>query len=167
MPRQYKNTGGNQTIQRTIDNNLNGNGPPIYLPGQDGFEEVNMGSQLGGAIADVQFPGVNTSSRSDCVVIAALQGDPGAWTRYYFTHLQGGIWEPANQDLFNEAINNPAIAWMVMNSNTWIGLETLFDDINKGNPNGLIPANNMLMYVSKNDTFGLRLTNGGIGQITV
>lgn len=168
MPREYTNTGANPPIVgQTINNQLNGRGPAIYMPDQLQFRNAPMGTQYGGATTGASFPGVNTTNRTECVVIAALQGAPGAWTRYYFTHLDGGQWYPSNQLLFNQAIIDPANTWMLMNSNSWVGLESLFDQINGANPNGAIPGNNMLMYISKNDTFGLRFADGGIGQLTL
>ncbi len=164
MPGQYQNTGGN-AIQATLQTNLNGDGGPIKLANQNGFHNVAMGQQAGGAIAGANAPGVTTDKRSDCVVIAVMQGDgQGNWQRFYFTHLNGGQWTSSNQQLFNQSITTPANAWVAMESNAFSGMETLLEDMNKGNPNGNIPGGRLLQYKTKGSTFGMSLQNAAIGE---
>lgn len=165
MPGQYADNGGVPPRQATLLTNLNGQGPPIQVPSIAHFVEVAMGQQVGGPVDPLAPPGIWTDHRDNCVVIAVMQRNGlGQWMSYYFTHLNGGLWTPTEQDLFNAVITRPQNAFVAMNSNSFIGMELLLEDMNAGNPNGAIPLANLLRYRSANPTFALRLADAAIGQ---
>lgn len=165
MPGKYEDTGG-PPLQATLLTDLNGSGSPIGLQSILNFENIPMGYQVGGDVAGSQFPGYWTGMRTDCVVVAVMQlNTAGGWARFFFAHLQGGMWTPTDRMLFKQTITDPANAYIAMNSNAFAGMEVLLNEMNQGNPNGHIPASHLLKYKSPNPTFALRLANGGIGQV--
>lgn len=166
MPGAYVDNGGAPPQQATLLTPLLGQGPPIQVPAVAGFQEVAMGQQAGGPVGPLAPPGLRTGHRSDCVVIAVMQRNGlGQWMSYYFTHLNGGLWTPAEQGLFNAVITQPQNAFVAMSSNTFVGMETLLEEMNAGNPSGNIPLANLLKYQTANPTFALRLADAAIGQV--
>lgn len=164
MPGEYEDIGGGLPRPASLLTVLHGQGPAIQAPTIAGFQMVAMGAQSGGPVAGAG-PGFWTDHRSDCVIVAAMQHNGlGGWMSYYFTHLNGGLWTPAEQGLFNLAITNPLRTLIAMDSNTFAGMGALFDQINQGNPAGAIPAGNLLRYRTPNPTFALRLSDSAIGQ---
>jgi hypothetical protein len=165
MPGQYEDIGGDPPQYTTLLTVLDGAGPPLEVPDTAGFQQIAMGQQVGGQVGG-GAPGFWTGSRSDCVVIAAMQRNAqGAWVSYYFTHLNGGLWTATEQALFNQVITDPQNTFVAMNSNAFSGMATLLEDMNAGNPSGAIPLANLLEYKSPADTFALRLSDAAIGQV--
>jgi hypothetical protein len=163
MPGQYDNVGG-QPFQATLLTPLNGQGPPIGVPSIQHFVEVPMGQRAGGPVNTALYPGVWTQHVTACIAVGVMQHNGlGQWQSFFFAHLTGGQWFPADQALFNAVITHPLNAYVVMMSNAFAGMEIVLGQMNAGNPAGPIPLANLLQYRSANQTFAMRF-DALIGQ---
>jgi len=137
-------------------------GPIRLHGGAAGLRRRDMQVQAAGNVATYGYPGVWTTGISDCVVLAAVEWQPGVgWTNFCWEHLGGGehqTWERT----FRAQIGVPANCFALIAARYKTGTWYLADEFVKW---GISPER-ITVYIARADfSFGLRFAQGNFGEV--